>query len=110
MSAGLIGLGNSPESLVSQAAPSYGGAFSYCLPPTGSSAGFLALGRPSDASGFAFTQMHPSDHVAVFYKVTLTGISVAGRPLDVAPSAFPHGDYGMTLDSSTVVMVLLVAP
>ena len=110
MSAGLIGFGNSPESLVSQAAPSYGGAFSYCLPPTGSAAGFLALGRPGDASGFALTPMHPSAHVVVFYKVTLTGISVAGRPLDVPPSAFPHGDYGMILDSGTVVTVLPAAP
>ncbi|XP_039841745.1 aspartyl protease family protein At5g10770-like [Panicum virgatum] len=109
-SAGLIGLGSSPESLVSQAAPSYGGAFSYCLPPTGSAAGFLALGRPGDASGFALTPMHPSAHVVVFYKVTLTGISVAGRPLDVAPSAFPHGDYGMILDSDTVITVLPAEP
>ena len=54
--------------------------------------------------------MNPSNHVAVFHKVTVTSISVAGRPLDLPPSAFPHGDYGMTLDSSTVVMVLLVAP
>ncbi|CAL5038213.1 unnamed protein product [Urochloa decumbens] len=111
MSDGLIGLGNSPESLVSQASPSNsGGAFSYCLPPTASSAGFLALGVPSDMSGFAFTPMHPSDHIAVFYKVTLTGISVAGRPLDVPPSAFPHGGFGMIVDSGTVITWLPAAP
>ncbi|KAF8657344.1 hypothetical protein HU200_060112 [Digitaria exilis] len=110
MSDGLIGLGSSPESLVSQASPSHGGAFSYCLPPTASSTGFLALGRPSNTSGFVFTPMHPSDHVAVFYRVTHTGISVAGQPLDVPPAAFPHGGYGMILDSGTVVTWLPAAP
>nr|CAB3467887.1 unnamed protein product [Digitaria exilis] len=110
MSDGLVGLGSSPESLVSQASPSHGGAFSYCLPPTASSTGFLALGRPSNTSGFVFTPMLPSDHVAVFYRVTLTGISVAGRPLDVPPAAFPHGGYGMILDSGTVVTWLPAVP
>ncbi|KAL6596623.1 hypothetical protein ACP70R_047266 [Stipagrostis hirtigluma subsp. patula] len=104
---GVIGLGPMPESLVSQASPAYGGAFSYCLPPTRSSAGFLALGRPSDTtSGFVFTPMHMSDHVPPFYRVTLTGISVGGRRLDVPPEVFPHGEYGMIVDTGTVVTVL----
>ncbi|KAM0903104.1 hypothetical protein ACQ4PT_018896 [Festuca glaucescens] len=52
---GLLGLGGAPESLVSQ----YGAAFSYCLPPTSSSAGFLTLAPPANnTAGFVFTPMY----------------------------------------------------
>ncbi|GJM99936.1 hypothetical protein PR202_ga17079 [Eleusine coracana subsp. coracana] len=56
---GLLGLGGAPESLPVQTASTYGGAFSYCLPPVKSKPGFLSLGAPSRnvTPGFAFTPM-----------------------------------------------------
>ncbi|KAM0917603.1 hypothetical protein ACQ4PT_009109 [Festuca glaucescens] len=95
---GLLGLGGAPESLVSQ----YGGAFSYCLPPTNSSAGFLTLSPPSNnTAGFMFTPMYRyAPDIATFYLVTLTGISVGGKPLDIAPSVFAGG---LIIDSGTVI-------
>ncbi|RLM54540.1 protein ASPARTIC PROTEASE IN GUARD CELL 2-like [Panicum miliaceum] len=98
---GLVGLGGAPESLVVQTSSLYGGAFSYCLPVQNSKAGFLALGAPSaNATGFVFTPMRHLPDVATFYMVTLTGISVGGKQLDVPPSAFRGG---MIIDSGTVV-------
>ncbi|XP_066374903.1 aspartyl protease family protein At5g10770-like [Miscanthus floridulus] len=56
MAEGVLGLGRLPQSLAWQAsAPHGGGVFSHCLPPTGSSTGFMALGAPNDTSGFVFT-------------------------------------------------------
>nr|CAB3470405.1 unnamed protein product [Digitaria exilis] len=103
---GLIGLGGAPESLVMQTSPVYGGAFSYCLPAVNSEAGFLALGVQSvnNATGsFVFTPMSHLPDIATFYMVTLTGISVGGKRLDVPPSAFRAG---MIIDSGTVVTEL----
>jgi hypothetical protein len=95
---GLLGLGGAPESLVSQ----YGVAFSYCLPPTNSSAGFLTLAPPpNNTAGFVFTPMYRyAPDIATFYLVTLTGISVGGKPLDIAPSVLAGG---LIIDSGTVI-------
>ncbi|KQK18490.1 aspartyl protease family protein At5g10770 isoform X2 [Brachypodium distachyon] len=102
---GLLGLGGAPESLVSQTASVYGGAFSYCLPPLNSGAGFLTLGAPNSTnnsnSGFVFTPMHAfSPKIATFYVVTLTGISVGGKALDIPPAVFAKGNI---VDSGTVI-------
>ncbi|CAL5038236.1 unnamed protein product [Urochloa decumbens] len=99
---GLLGLGGAPESLVSQTAATYGGAFSYCLPPGNGTTGFLALGAPgsNNTAGFVFTPLHSSPEGPTFYVVTLTSISVAGKELDIPPAAFRQG---MIIDSGTVV-------
>ncbi|KAJ1259125.1 hypothetical protein BS78_10G129600 [Paspalum vaginatum] len=99
---GLLGLGGAPESLVSQTAETYGGAFSYCLPPGNSSTGFLALGTPSNNTpgSFQFTPLHGVPGQATFYLVTLAGISVGGKQLDIPPAVFSKG---MIIDSGTVV-------
>lgn len=98
---GLLGLGGAPESLVSQTSSLYGGAFSYCLPPVNGSAGFLTLGAPgNNTAGFVFTPMRRLPDVATFYIVTLTGITVGGKPLDIPPSVLSNG---MIIDSGTVI-------
>ncbi|PAN24551.1 hypothetical protein PAHAL_4G232500 [Panicum hallii] len=98
---GLLGLGGAPESLVSQTAGTYGGAFSYCLPPWNSTTGFLALGAPSNnTAGFLFTPLHSSPEGPTFYVVTLAGISVGGKRLDIPPAVFSPG---MIIDSGTVI-------
>ncbi|TVU11505.1 hypothetical protein EJB05_45096, partial [Eragrostis curvula] len=78
---GLLGLGRLPESL----AVKYGGAFSYCLP------------------AFQFTPMGGIPTDPTFYTVTLTGITVGGKRLNIPPQAFRGG---MIVDSSSVVMGL----
>ncbi|PAN24552.1 hypothetical protein PAHAL_4G232600 [Panicum hallii] len=100
---GLIGLGGAPESLVVQTSSVYGSAFSYCLPAQNSEAGFLALGGAPSAntSGFLFTPMRVEE--ATFYVVTLTGVSVGGKQLDIPPVVFSHG---MIVDSGTVITEL----
>ncbi|KAL6596632.1 hypothetical protein ACP70R_047275 [Stipagrostis hirtigluma subsp. patula] len=98
---GLLGLGGAPESLVSQTAAVYGAAFSYCLPPGNGTSGFLTLGAPSNSTaGFVFTPMHRLPNFATFYMVTLAGISVGGKPLDIPPTVFSKG---MIIDSGTVI-------
>ncbi|XP_004966942.2 aspartyl protease family protein At5g10770 [Setaria italica] len=98
---GLLGLGGAPESLVSQTAGTYGGAFSYCLPPGNTTTGFLALGAPSNnTADFLFTPLHSSPEGPTFYVVTMTGISVGGKKLDIPPAVFSRG---MIIDSGTVI-------
>jgi hypothetical protein len=59
---GLMGLGGGAQSLASQTAGTFGTAFSYCLPPTSGSSGFLTLGTGS--SGFVKTPMLRSTQMA----------------------------------------------
>jgi hypothetical protein len=95
-----MGLGGGTQSLVSQTAATYGKAFSYCLPPTSSSSGFLTLGAPSSTSGFATTGMLRSVQVPTFYGALLQDISVGGKQLGVAPSVFSAGSV---MDSGTII-------
>ncbi|KAF3792337.1 ASPARTIC PROTEASE IN GUARD CELL 1 protein [Nymphaea thermarum] len=98
MAGGLLGLGRTQLSVVSQARNKYGGVFSYCL-PTSNSVGHLTFGPdPSSFSSTRFTPLLPNSK---FYVVPLTGISVAGRLLPLSPSAF--GSQGTILDSGTVI-------
>ncbi|KAM0831334.1 hypothetical protein ACQ4PT_065627 [Festuca glaucescens] len=97
---GLLGLGGSPESLPVQTSNAYGGAFSYCLPSVSSGAGFLALGAPSNTSGFMFTPMTRFMHESTFYLVRLTGISVGGKQLSIPRKVF---EGGMIIDCGSIL-------
>ncbi|XP_066375830.1 aspartyl protease family protein At5g10770-like [Miscanthus floridulus] len=94
---GLLGLGRLSESLGAQYG---GGGFSYCLPAVNSKPGFLALGAGRNPSGFVFTPMGRVPGQPTFSTVTLSGITVGGKKLDLRPSAFSGG---MIVDSGTVV-------
>ncbi|CAL5052587.1 unnamed protein product [Urochloa decumbens] len=102
---GILGLGRLPESLAWQTSPDPDrrGVFSHCLPPTGGTTGFLALGPPENASGFAFTPLLTMDDQPWAYQLMLTGISVGGEPLDIPAAVFREG---MITDSGTVVTAL----
>jgi hypothetical protein len=77
---GLLGLGGAPESLVVQTSSTYGGVFSYCLPPVNSRTGFLALGAPRNSTScFVFTPMGRIGNELTSYVVRLIGISVGGK-------------------------------
>nr|DAD43517.1 TPA_asm: hypothetical protein HUJ06_001747 [Nelumbo nucifera] len=102
--AGLLGLGRHRLSLVSQTANSYGQVFSYCLPSTSSSTGYLAFGREaisSVSSAIQFTSLLTNSQYPSFYFLELTAISVGGRRLPVSASDFANS--GTIIDSGTVI-------
>ncbi|XP_039791240.1 aspartyl protease family protein At5g10770-like [Panicum virgatum] len=95
---GLMGLGGGAQSLASQTAGTFGRAFSYCLPPTPGSSGFLTLG--AGTSGFVKTPMLRSSQVPTFYGVRLQAIRVGGKQLSIPTSVFSPGTV---MDSGTVI-------
>ncbi|CAL5051288.1 unnamed protein product [Urochloa decumbens] len=96
---GLMGLGGGAQSLVSQTAGTFGSAFSYCLPPTPGSSGFLTLGAGT-TSGFVTTPMLRSRQFPTVYGVRLQAIRVGGTQLNIPTSAFSAGSI---MDSGTVI-------
>ncbi|EMS67344.1 Aspartic proteinase nepenthesin-2 [Triticum urartu] len=95
---GLMGLGGGAQSLATQTAGTFGKAFSYCLPPTSDSSGFLTLGAAT--SGFVKTQMLRSSQVPAYYGVLLQAIRVGGRQLSIPTSVFSAGSI---MDSGTII-------
>uniref|UniRef100_A0A3B6U566 Peptidase A1 domain-containing protein n=1 Tax=Triticum aestivum TaxID=4565 RepID=A0A3B6U566_WHEAT len=96
---GLMGLGGGAESLATQTAGTFGKAFSYCLPPTPDSSGFLTLGAAT--SGFVVkTPMLRSSEVPSYYGVRLQAIRVGGRQLSIPASVFSAGSI---MDSGTII-------
>jgi hypothetical protein len=103
---GLMGLGGDTESLVSQTAATYGKAFSYCLPPSSSSAGgFLTLGAAAGGTSSSRYSRTPlvRFNVPTFYGVFLQAITVAGTKLNVPASVFSGASV---VDSGTVITQL----
>uniref|UniRef100_A0ACD5YQY4 Uncharacterized protein n=1 Tax=Avena sativa TaxID=4498 RepID=A0ACD5YQY4_AVESA len=98
---GLLALGRQSMSLKSQASNAYGGVFSYCLPPKETSTGYLKLGGPSSASGFATTGLLTAWTAPTFYMVMLTGISVGGQQVGGVPTSVFAG--GTVVDTGTVI-------
>ena len=90
--AGTMGLGGGPQSLVSQGKGSYGNAFSYCIPPTASATGFFLLGvPPRSTSRYVVTPMVKNKANPALYLVRLQAITVAGQQLVVPPAVFAAG-------------------
>ncbi|KAG2643522.1 aspartyl protease family protein At5g10770-like isoform X1 [Panicum virgatum] len=104
---GLMALGRSQLSLVSQTADQFGGVFSYCLPLRDSgSSGSLVLGDDSsvyrNSTPIAYTPMVSDPLQGPFYFLNLTGITVGGR--EVGSPGFPAGK--VIVDSGTVITSL----
>ena len=101
-SSGTMSLGGGPESLVSQTAATHGNAFSYCVPPTPSDAGFFVLGKPpsSRTRTFVATPMLRFTQAPTLYRVLLRGITVAGQRLNVPATVFAAGSV---MDSRTAI-------
>ncbi|CAA7407891.1 unnamed protein product [Spirodela intermedia] len=98
--AGLIGLGRSRYSLNSQVASRHGNIFSYCLPSTSSSTGFLNIGKPL-ASAVRYTPLLTDSRAPAFYFIDLIGITVGGTKLPVSVTVFRS--VGTIIDSGTVI-------
>ncbi|KAG8046877.1 hypothetical protein GUJ93_ZPchr0008g12202 [Zizania palustris] len=103
--AGLMGLGRTELSLVSQTASRFGGVFSYCLPGTisGDSTGSLSLGGDTssyrNSTPVSYTRMIADPEQPPFYFMNVTGASVAGA----AVTAAGLGTTNVLIDSGTVI-------
>lgn len=102
---GLMGLGRSNLSLISQTSAMFGGVFSYCLPPTAEAggSGSLILGGNSsiykNSTPISYTTMISNPQLSTFYFLNLTGISIGG----VSLQATSFGKGGIIIDSGTVI-------
>ncbi|KAH7523927.1 aspartyl protease family protein At5g10770 [Ziziphus jujuba] len=99
--AGLLGLGRDKISLVEQTAQKYNRIFSYCLPPTSSSTGYLTFGKEDKpASDIKYTPLTTLSQGDSFYGLQLQGISVGGSQVPIPASVFSSGTV---IDSGTVI-------
>ncbi|KAG2729515.1 hypothetical protein I3843_01G248800 [Carya illinoinensis] len=101
---GLMGLGRSDVSVISQSSALFGGVFSYCLPSTEAGAsGSLVMGGDSsvfkNSTPISYTRMVQNPQLSNFYFLNLTGISIGGVAVQ-APS-LAHGR--ILIDSGTVI-------
>ncbi|KAG6470775.1 aspartyl protease family protein At5g10770-like [Zingiber officinale] len=102
--AGIMGLGRTPLSLVHQTTAQFGGVFSYCLPTRLlSSYGSLVLGDDpaayKNSTPISYTRMLRDPQLTPFYFLNLTGMTVGGVPLQEA--GFSTGK--ILIDSGTVI-------
>uniref|UniRef100_A0A0E0M1D6 Peptidase A1 domain-containing protein n=1 Tax=Oryza punctata TaxID=4537 RepID=A0A0E0M1D6_ORYPU len=105
---GLMGLGRSQLSLISQTMDQFGGVFSYCLPLKESeSSGSLVLGDDTsvyrNSTPIVHTSMVSDPLQGPFYFVNLTGITIGGQ--EVESSGFSAGK--VIVDSGTIITSLV---
>ncbi|OMO61534.1 Peptidase A1 [Corchorus capsularis] len=102
-SAGLLGLGRDKLSFPSQTAFKYKKFFSYCLPSSSSSTGFLTFGKggSSSSKSVKFTPLSTATQDTSFYGLDIVAISVAGQKLPISASVFTTS--GAIIDSGTVI-------
>ncbi|XP_068651975.1 aspartyl protease family protein At5g10770 [Aristolochia californica] len=105
---GLMGLGRSQLSVVSQTLANFGGVFSYCLPSEEENLpGSLILGTDlsqyKNSTPISYTRIVSNPQMPTFYLLNFTGASVGGVPLQA-----PGFANGVTLiDSGTVITRLI---
>ncbi|XP_073128843.1 aspartyl protease family protein At5g10770-like [Henckelia pumila] len=100
--AGVLGLGNSHVSIVSQTSKKYGKYFSYCLPSNPSSIGHLTFGKNRVSRNVEyFTPLVKSQGNTPFYFVDVTSMIVGGLILPIKPETFKSP--GTIIDSGTVI-------
>ncbi|KAL6295894.1 hypothetical protein ACE6H2_004036 [Prunus campanulata] len=100
-STGLLGLGRGNISIVEQTANKYNRFFSYCLPSTSCSPGYLRFGKGGGSSNaIKFTTLSTVSQGDSYYGLNLTGINVGGTKLPISASVFSRGTI---IDSGTVI-------
>ncbi|XP_033513962.1 aspartyl protease family protein At5g10770-like [Nicotiana tomentosiformis] len=104
LASGLMGLGKSNLSLISQTTGIFGGVFSYCLPSVeAKSSGSLVFGGDTsvlkNSTPISYTRMVANPQLFSFYFLNLTGASIGG--VTIQDSAF--GKSGIIIDSGTVI-------
>ncbi|KAJ7963736.1 Aspartyl protease family protein [Quillaja saponaria] len=98
--AGLLGLGRNAISFVQQTALKYNKIFSYCLPATASSTGYLSFGGGASNS-VKYTSFSDISQGSSFYGIEIVGITVGGNKLSIPSSVFSSS--GSIIDSGTVI-------
>ncbi|KAL5972282.1 hypothetical protein ACLOJK_041535 [Asimina triloba] len=99
--AGLLGLGRDKISFPSQTAQKYGNLFSYCLPSSPTSTGYLAFGGGRNGNVIKYTTLLTDQNNPSFYFLDLIAISVGGIKLAIPQSVFSTA--GTLIDSGTVI-------
>lgn len=108
---GLLGLGNSPASVINQlvAAGEMADTFSLCYGSVeGSGAlllGAVQLPKSVQSSGIVSTPLVPSAQHPYYYSVKLKGLRVGDDDLNMPATVFDQG-YGTVLDSGTTFVYL----
>ncbi|CAH8330253.1 unnamed protein product [Eruca vesicaria subsp. sativa] len=100
---GLMGLGRSAVSLVTQTMKTFNGVFSYCLPSLEDGAsGSLSFGDDSsvykNSTSVSYTPLVQNPQLHSFYILNLTGVSIGG--VELASSSYGRG---IIIDSGTVI-------
>jgi hypothetical protein len=111
---GLVGFGRGPLSFISQLGHSVGNKFSYCLmsvtdSPSKSSPLFVGQTASLSAKTIRSTPILQSSSQPTFYYLSLEGISVGRKLLNIPASTFDltaDGDGGLIIDSGTTVTYL----
>ena len=103
---GLFGLGQGSFSLNSQTASTVGNVFSYCLPLSPTSTGWLTLGRTSTSAAAFYTPLYRNPRAPSLYYIDMYGISVGGIELPVSADVFRG--VGTIIDSGTTLTYLPV--
>ncbi|KAK4275417.1 hypothetical protein QN277_018503 [Acacia crassicarpa] len=98
--AGLLGLGRSLVSIVEQTAQKYRKIFSYCLPSTLNTVGYLNFGGVSSNTNIKYIPFSSNFRNSSFYVLDLIGIAFGGANLPIAASVFSRGTV---VDSGTVI-------
>ncbi|KAK6230790.1 hypothetical protein QUC31_002308 [Theobroma cacao] len=99
--AGVLGLGRGWFSLVSQTANKYHKVFSYCLPPSDRSTGYLRFGDKNLPSSVQFTPMSSSFQGTHYYGLDIVDIGVGGQRLSIDRSVFTTS--GTVIDSASLI-------
>lgn len=104
--AGLLGLGRGKTSIIEQAAQKHKRLFSYCLPTTSSSTGYLIFGGTSSYAAKArYTPLITLPSLASsFYTLKMTAITIAGVRLDVSNSTVTIIDSGNRISRLPVAL------
>ncbi|KAI3985753.1 hypothetical protein MKX01_030667 [Papaver californicum] len=105
---GILGLGRSNLSLISQTYKKFDGVFSYCLPSTeDDSSGSLTFGRNGsvykNSTPISYTKLISNPEPSTFYFLNLTGFSIGG----VAIQAPGFATSRTLIDSGTVISRLV---
>lgn len=97
---GILGLDRYPLSFPSQNADKFQGHFSYCIPSSPSSTGYLTFGGKV-SKNVKFSPISKSALGSQFYDIEMTGISIGGRKIFTNASLFKIPR--VTIDSGTVI-------
>ena len=98
--AGVLGLGRDPLSIVQQTSKQYGQVFSYCLPSTSSKTGYLIFGKSYVSNSIQYTPFNSSPDKR-FYSIDILAMYVGGQKLQISPTVF--STPGSIIDSGTVI-------